>query len=183
MATGNGVAPRGWESVDGGAVLGGLGTVEVGRRRGRSKAVVKVRPSKLVRKVASGRLSGRRRLALVVGGIGTGLLGLSVSHCCESIRLLTGSHWMLAGLLAVGIDAGMVACEMAELASRGGAKGVARWSRGYVVAAILLSVLLNAYAFGLHAAPGMLWAAWTLGAVIPGLVYCLGQVSGGLWAE
>ena len=44
-----------------------------------------------------------------------------------------------------------------------------------------LFVLLNAYAFGLHAAPGMTWAAWLLGAVIPGLVYALGRVAGHLW--
>src|SRR5205823_10657914 len=55
------------------------------------------------------------------------------------------------------------------------------WACGYTVAAVLLSVLLNAYAFGLHAAPGMVWAAWLLGACIPGLVYALGRVAGHLW--
>jgi hypothetical protein len=97
--------------------------------------------------------------------------------------LLTGSHWALSGLLAVGIDAGMVASELAELASHGTQAGerVQPWARGYTVAAVLLSVLLNAYAFGLHAAPGMTWAAWLLGAVIPGLVYALGRVAGHLW--
>ena len=111
------------------------------------------------------------------------MLGLSVAHCTESIRLLTGSHWALSGLLAVGIDAGMVVSELAELASFGTKAGprVRPWACGYTVAAVLLSVLLNAYAFGLHAAPGMLWAAWTLGAVIPGLVYALGRVAGHFW--
>lgn len=179
MATGNGVAPMGWQAVDGGAVLGGLG-VE-GRRRGQSKGVVKARPAKLVRKVTSGRvLSGRRKLALVVGAVGTGVLGLSVTHCTEAISLLTGSHWAMAGLLAVGIDAGMVAAECAERAGKG-LVDVKHWARGYVVVAIGLSMLLNAYAFGLHAADGMVWAAWTLGAVIPGLVYALARVAGGLW--
>jgi hypothetical protein len=55
------------------------------------------------------------------------------------------------------------------------------WALAYTVAAVLLSVLLNAYAFGLHAQDGMVWAAWLLGAVIPGLVYALGRVSGHLW--
>ena len=124
-----------------------------------------------------------RRLACAVGAVGVGVLGLSVAHCTESIGLLTGSHWALAGLLAVGIDAGMVASELAELASHGTTAGanVRPWARGYTVAAVLLSVLLNAYAFGLHAAPGMTWAAWLLGAVIPGLVYALGRVAGHLW--
>jgi hypothetical protein len=125
-----------------------------------------------------------RRLAAGVGAVGVGVLGLSVAHCTESIGLLTGSHWALAGLLAVGIDDGMVASELAEVASHGTRAGerVRPWARGYTVAAVLLSMLLNAYAFGLHAAPGMTWAAWLLGAVIPGLVYALGRVAGHLWA-
>jgi hypothetical protein len=124
-----------------------------------------------------------RRLACAVGAVGVGVLGLSVAHCTESIGLLTGSHWALSALLAIGIDAGMVVSELAELASHGTKAGerVRPWACGYTVAAVLLSVLLNAYAFGLHAAPGMTWAAWLLGAVIPGLVYALGRVAGHLW--
>jgi hypothetical protein len=124
-----------------------------------------------------------RRLACGVGAIGVGVLGLSVAHCTESIGLLTGSHWALSGLLAIGIDAGMVASELAELASHGTTAGerVRPWACGYTVAAVLLSVLLNAYAFGLHAAAGMVWAAWLLGAAIPCLIYALGRVAGHLW--
>src|SRR5260370_30012668 len=48
-----------------------------------------------------------RGLAVGVGSVGVGVLGLSVVHCTESIELLTGSHWALAGVLAVGIDAGL----------------------------------------------------------------------------
>src|SRR4051812_14752230 len=97
-----------------------------------------------------------RRLACAVGSVGVGVLGLSVVHCTESIGLLTGSHWALSGLLAVGIDAGMVVSELAELASHGTKAGerVRQWAWGDTIAAVLLSVLLNAYAFGLHATPG-----------------------------
>lgn len=118
-----------------------------------------------------------------VGGVGVGVLGLSVAHCTESVQLLTGSGWVLSGLLAVGIDAGMVASEVAELASHGTrAEGrVRRWAQGYVLAAVLLSVLLNGYAFQLHAAEGMAWASWVLGAFVPAAVYALGRVAAGLW--
>jgi hypothetical protein len=124
-----------------------------------------------------------RRLACAAGAVGVGVLGLSVAHCTESIGLLTGSHWALSGLLAVGIDAGMVTAELAELASHGtkAAERVRPWAMGYTIAACLLSVLLNAHAFGRHAAPGMCWAAWLLGACIPGLVYALGRVAGHLY--
>jgi hypothetical protein len=155
---------------EGGAVLNGTGKRTKGahrpvRRRGRRA------------------MRYARGLAVGVGCVGVGVLGLSVVHCTESIELLTGSHWALAGLLAVGIDAGMVASELAEVASHGTrSQGKVRpWAVGYTVAAVLLSVLLNAYAFGLHAHSGMVWAAWLLGAVIPGLVYALGRVSGHLW--
>jgi hypothetical protein len=155
---------------EGGAVLNGIGkrtkaTHKPARRRGRRA------------------MRYARGLAVGVGSVGVGVLGLSVVHCTESIELLTGSHWALAGLLAVGIDAGMVASELAEVASHGTcSQGKVRpWALGYTAAAVLLSVLLNAYAFGLHAQGGMVWAAWLLGAVIPGLVYALGRVSGHLW--
>jgi hypothetical protein len=128
-------------------------------------------------------LKHARRLAAGVGAVGVGVLSLSVAHCTESIGLLTGSHWALSGLLAIGIDAGMVASELAELASHGTKAGerVRPWAMGYSIVAVLLSVLLNAYAFGLHSADGMRWAAWLLGACIPGLIYSLGRVAGHLW--
>jgi hypothetical protein len=124
-----------------------------------------------------------RRVALVVGGVGVSVLGLSVHHCTEAISLLTGSHWALAGLLAIGIDAGMVSAELAELVAHGSKaeRSVGPWANAYVVAAVVLSVFLNSYAFGLHAASGMVWAAWLLGATIPCLIYALGRVAGHLW--
>lgn len=146
------------------------------------RGVEGLKQAKPVRKAAKRKAKGLRgvqKLALGVGGVGAGLLALSVTHCTEAIGLFTGAGWMGAGLMAVAIDAGMVACELAELAGHG--KPVAKWARGYVVAAVAASVLLNAYAFGLHAPEGMAWAAWLLGAVIPGLIYCLGRVAGGLW--
>jgi hypothetical protein len=124
-----------------------------------------------------------RRLACAVGAVGVGVLGLSVTHCTESIGLLTGSHWALSGLLAIGVDAGMVVSELAELASHGTKAGehVRPWACGYTIAAVLLSILLNGHAFASHAAPGMVWAAWLLGACIPGLIYALGRMAGHLW--
>ncbi len=58
--------------------------------------------------------ANHRRLAYAVGTIASVVLALSVVHCSHSIALLTGSHWTLAAALAVGIDAGMVASEVAH---------------------------------------------------------------------
>src|SRR5260370_571602 len=124
-----------------------------------------------------------QRVALGVGSVGVGVLGLSVHHCTEAISLLTGSHWALAGLLAIGIDAGMVASELAELAAHGSKaeRSVGPWANGYVVGAVFLSVMPNSYAFALPAAAGMGLAAWPLGPHIPCLAYTLGRGAGRHW--
>lgn len=57
--------------------------------------------------------AGRRPVAWFAGGSGVALLALSVWHCANSVALLTGSGLALAVPLAVAIDAGLVACEMA----------------------------------------------------------------------
>ena len=124
-----------------------------------------------------------KRLAAVCGSVATGVLALSVVHCTQAIASLTGSHWVLAALLAVGIDAGMVASEVAEVASHGTSaeQTVGRWARGYTLAAIVLSMLLNGYAFCQHATGALTIAAAALGVVIPALVYGLGRVAAHLW--
>lgn len=121
---------------------------------------------------------GQRKVsAMILGAIGVALLALSLSHCTEAIALLTGSGRLLSLLLALGIDAGMVAAEWALLTGAGD-KEVGRWSNAYIIATVALSVLLNCYAFGLHSADGMRWAAWALGAFVPAAVYTLGRVAG-----
>src|SRR4051794_16040732 len=124
-----------------------------------------------------------KRLAAVCGSVATGVLALSVVHCTQAIASLTGSHWCLACLLAIGIDAGMVVSEVAEVASHGtSAEATVRpWARGYTVAAVLLSMGLNAYAFAGHATGALVFAAVALGIIIPGLVYGLGRVAAHLW--
>lgn len=69
-------------------------------------------------------LTERRRSALILAAIGIGLLGLSVTHCTEAISLLTGSRLWMSALLAIGIDAGMVAMEWASLTSHKAKNGV-----------------------------------------------------------
>jgi len=58
---------------------------------------------------------GHNRAAYATGGTGIGLLALSVWHCSQSIALLTGSPLLLAMPMAIAIDAGFVACEIAAL--------------------------------------------------------------------
>jgi hypothetical protein len=112
---------------------------------GAAKRLANKPKTKGKQRVALKGMKHARRLACAVRAVGVGVLGLSVAQCTESIGVLTGAHWALSGLLAIGIDAGMVASELAEIASHGTKAGerVRPWTFGYTMAAVLLSVLLR----------------------------------------
>jgi hypothetical protein len=59
--------------------------------------------------------AGRKRMAIAVGAAAVALLVLSVWHCAHAIALLTGGGVVLSGLLAVGIDYGLVASEVSSV--------------------------------------------------------------------
>ena len=159
VAERNGVAER------------GVGALKRGR-----KAATPLVGNRATRRV----LSTRRRIALGVGGVGTFVLALSVSHCTDALVTTTGTPWVLAALLAVGIDCGMVACEVAATVA---GKSARRWAKGYVALAVGLSMLLNALASAQHAGPGYSVLAYAVGAVVPVLVFILGAVASKLWTE
>ncbi|HEY1191891.1 MAG TPA: hypothetical protein VGE74_29945 [Gemmata sp.] len=57
--------------------------------------------------------AGQHPVAWLAGGAGVALLALSVWHCAQSIALLTGSPVWLSLPMAVAVDVGLVACEVA----------------------------------------------------------------------
>lgn len=150
---------------------------------GAAKRPAKKKAERAPRSSTRQTMRAAKRLAAVCGSVATGVLALSVVHCTQAIASLTGSPWLLSALLAVGIDAGMVVSEVAEVTSHGTSaeQTVGRWARGYTVAAIVLSMALNAYAFGQHATGALACAAAALGVIIPGLVFGLGRVAAHLW--
>jgi hypothetical protein len=161
-------------------VLDRVATVNGTVRRPARKAKGEPKPRSSQRRT----MRAAKRLAAVCGSVATGVLALSVVHCTQAISSLTGSHWLLSALLAIGIDAGMVASAVAEVASHGTSaeQTVGRWARGYTLAAIVLSMLLNGYAFGQHATGAVTYAAAALGLIIPALVYGLGRLAAHLWS-
>jgi hypothetical protein len=126
--------------------------------------------------------TARQKLGVAVGSVGVSVLGLSVVHCTTAISALTGSPLFLSGLLAVGIDAGMVACELSSIATSKGSS-VKGWALTYIVLACLLSCGLNGWASAHHAEEGLRYAAWGVGSLIPVLVFVLGKVAGLLYEE
>lgn len=61
-------------------------------------------------------LRGRKRIAAWTGGAGAFVLLLSVWHCTDSLRLF-GLPWIMALLLALGIDYGLVSFEVSAIFS------------------------------------------------------------------
>ena len=131
--------------------------------------------------VAASKLTPRQKMGVLVGGVGVAVLALSVFHCTTAISMLTGSHFILATLLAVGIDCGLVTCELASIVSSlNKTKG---WALVYIIMAVVLSCGLNGWASGHEASDGLKVAAWVVGGLIPVLVFVLGKVAGLLWEE
>jgi hypothetical protein len=62
---------------------------------------------------------GWRALAYFSGAVGVALLALSVSHCAKAFAELTGADLVSAYLMAVGIDCGLVACELMTIGRKG----------------------------------------------------------------
>ena len=121
-----------------------------------------------------------QKLALAVGGVGAFVLLLSVWECTAALNELTGMPIFLAGLLAVGIDLGMVVSEMAAVVGEK-EKDSHKWAERYIALAVGLSVVLNAAAAASHASGWMVAVAVPVGGVVPAFVYIAGRTAGSLW--
>lgn len=128
-------------------------------------------------------LGAKQRTAILLGSVAAGLVFLSVYHLTCAVGTLTGSPLVLAVLLAVGIDLGLIASEVAEMIAED--KAVQRWSKIYMAMATVLSMLLNAYEFAAHAPDHWFSKALSIGfgLVLPVMIYVLARQAGGLWSK
>ncbi len=126
-----------------------------------------------------------RHLVVALGAVVTIMLGVSLEHLASGIREITHSTAWSAWALAIAIDVGMVASEVAliVLATFPNIR-VAGYAHRYVVSTIAISIALNVWAFwpppGDPAVTGMVLAV-ILGAGIPLGVYHLTRVAGRIW--
>jgi hypothetical protein len=84
--------------------------------------------------------------------------------------------------MAIGIDLGFVALEIAQLCAvtpKVRAE-ISRFTKPAIVGTIVASAIMNALAFGAQADGWMIYPAVALGVAIPALVYCLSRVAFGL---
>lgn len=115
------------------------------------------------------------------------MLGVSLEHLARGIQEITQAHAWSAWALAIAVDVGMVASEVAVIVLATLPNiDVERYARRYVIATIAISMALNIYAFWpdqVIGASGYTAAALALvlGAGIPLGVYHLTRVAGRIW--
>ncbi len=121
--------------------------------------------------------SGRHSHAVAAVGVlavALALLGLSLSHLASGVAIVTGSGERDGWLMAIGIDMGFVALELALLVAPAAVRpAMARYASPAIVGTLAISAAMNSFAFASHADGLMIYLAIGLGFAVPALVYAL----------
>ncbi len=106
------------------------------------------------------------------------LTGLSLSHLADGISIVTHSSKVEAWAMAVGIDLGFVAVEMAQMSVTNEklSKEIAAYAGPTIVGTMIGSAVLNAFAFAAQAEGWMLVPAIIMGLAIPAMIYSLTKI-------
>ena len=145
------------------------------------KALEPVRSAKLQVKLAR-----QRTTAYGTAGVALVLMALSLTHLADGIEALTHSGPWQSRMMAVGIDLGFIALELAQLCTSTDTlrKSIMRWAGPTIIGTLVVSAAMNAYAFASTAKDlVVISAACVLGVSIPMLVYVLTRVSVALWID
>lgn len=118
-----------------------------------------------------------------VGLVALTLTALSLTHLADGISMVTHASCIQAWSMAVGIDLGFIALEVAQMSASTPTvqKQINRWAKPAVIITIAVSAIMNAFAFGGQATGSFVYAAWGLGVAIPALIYVLTRVGVDMW--
>lgn len=132
------------------------------------------------------KMARQRFAAYGIGAVAVVLMGLSLSHLASGVHALTrGDEWH-AWAMAIGIDAGFIGLELGQLcvSTETMRRTVAKWAEPTIVGTLIVSAIMNAYAFASTTNDYVVaCAACALGISIPALVYVLTRVSVALWLD
>jgi hypothetical protein len=122
---------------------------------------------------------------VAIGAVAVCLTGLSLSHLAHGIELVTDSGVTEAWAMAIGIDVGFIAMELAQLnaATEKLAKAIARFTKPAIMGTLIFSAAMNAFAFSAQAKGYMIAPAVVLGIAIPGLIYALTRIGAALYID
>lgn len=153
--------------------------------KGKPPARPRAQPREKVPRLTATEQRLGRHLMVALGAVVIIMLGVSLEHLASGIREITHSSAWSAWALAIAIDVGMVASEVAliVLATFPNIR-VAGYAHRYVASTIVISIALNVWAFWPPEDDATLIGqvlAVILGAGIPLGVYHLTRVAGRLW--
>ena len=130
-------------------------------------------------------LSRQAYTAVLVGGTAVAITGLSLAHLAHGVEIITHSPAWQSWAMAVGIDIGFIATELATITVADKLrKAISRFSRPAILGTLGASAAMNAFAFAADAEGiAMMGAAIALGVAIPALIYALTRVGAALWID
>ena len=123
--------------------------------------------------------------AAAVGLVAGTLTALSLTHLAHGITIVTGAEQWESWAMAVGIDLGFVALEIAQLTASNDKvrKQIGKFCKPAIVGTLVGSAAMNAFAFAAQATGLMIGPAVMLGVAIPGLIYALTKVGAQLYID
>ncbi len=151
-----------------------------GKRRSATITKLKVvRATKPATKSTARAERQQRAATIGVGAVALTLTSLSLTHLTCGIERVTGDNGLASCAMAVGIDLGFVALEVAQVIKlpEATARAVRRFAHPAILGTMLASALLNAFGFAAHADGLMVYPAVALGCAIPALIYALTRVA------
>jgi len=153
------------------------------------KTAKPAKPSKVVKGHSKGfvRAMNRQRAAAIgIGGVGTVLTGLSLSHLAEGVSMVAHSGDVASWAMAVGIDCGFIGLELASLLTVNDKtrREVEKYAKPGVAGTVIGSAVMNATAFAAHAdGVVMQCAGVALGCAIPALIYVIMRAGAAMFVD
>jgi hypothetical protein len=136
-------------------------------------------------KRAAKALSRQTMTATAVGLVATSLTALSLSHLAHGVEIVTHSAPWQAWSMAVGIDLGFIATELACVTVADKLrKMIDRFARPAILGTLAASAAMNAFAFAQDATGiPMAAAAIAMGISIPSLIYALTRIGAAIYID
>lgn len=140
-----------------------------------------------IRKASRRELEATRQQAFgsaVLATVAVALTVLSLTHLAHGIAVVTNCPGWEAWAMAVGVDLGFVALEIAKVTSRERTiNKIGSHLKVAIVGTIVASSALNAMAFGFAAVGWLVYPAVILGLAIPAMVYVLTKCGTTMWLD
>jgi len=135
---------------------------------------------------AAKKLQRQSKAAIGIGFVAATLTALSLSHLAHGIEIVCGAASWEGWAMAIGIDCGFIGLELATIASATEhvRRSVSKFSKPAIVGTLVLSALMNAFAFAEHTVGiPLTTAAVMIGLAIPALIYALTRVGAALYID